>query len=406
MAEHIEKFDVIVVGAGLNGLAAALSFGGRSLQTPLKVALIERGPLTVTGRDTRASAMTAATQDMLTALGVWPRVATQVQDMRDVIVTDSQNPADRVSLLSFVTDKHARAASAMVENSALRAALLAEIKESPGITVVDGAVMDAVRFGPGLAEIRLGGGLVFKAELIAAADGRQSTLRSQAGIDVTERDYKQSALAFTVAHELPHHGLAEEHFTPQGVFAILPLTGNRASIVWTESPQKALRLSALGQEEFASELVTQFGPHRGKLNVEGKVSVLPLKLLLAQSFTAPRLALIGDAAHVIHPLAGLGLNLGFKDVAVLAEAVHHAAALGEDTGGAKVLQTYERGRRFDTLITMAMIEGLQRLFGSHNEAVCLVRGMGLKAVDQMPVVKSLIMKEASGKLGWQPDHPF
>jgi 2-octaprenyl-6-methoxyphenol hydroxylase len=214
--------------------------------------------------------------------------------------------------------------------------------------------------------------------------------------------YQQSALTFTLGHELPHQGTAEEHFTSTGVFATLPLTGNRSSIVWTELHAEAKRLHLLSDPEFLDAVSHRFGAHRGVLNLDGPRHVYPLSMMIADEAVAPRLALIGDAAHVIHPLAGLGLNLGFKDVAALAECVMDALALGEDIGGALMLERYTKWRRFDTVATAYLLDGLNRLFANEVPGLKFIRDAGLKLVDQSNSAKGIFMKEAAGKTGNLP----
>jgi 2-octaprenyl-6-methoxyphenol hydroxylase len=401
----MKKFDVIVVGAGLNGLVAALALGGRHARRALTVAVIDRADpqrFATATHDSRASALTAATQTMFQALGLWERVRPAAQDMTRILVTDGESIADRPSLLSFATEAGKASAAAMVENHHLFASALAEIALSPQIQIFTGQGLDDVSFGPGLGHIKLADGQEFKASLIVGADGRNSVTREKAGLKLQGWNYPQSAITLTVAHELPHEGTAEEHFTPTGVFAVLPLDGNRSSLVWTEPHDEAKRLHALGDADFLFELSQKFGTHRGALTLASPRHVYPLSMMIADKMVGPRLALLGDAAHVIHPLAGLGLNLGFKDVAALVDCVMDAVALGQDIGGGAVLARYESWRRFDTVSTAYLLDGLNRLFSNDISGLKLIRDAGLKLVDRSQVAKDFFMKEAAGKIGDLP----
>jgi 2-octaprenyl-6-methoxyphenol hydroxylase len=401
----MKKFDVLVVGAGLNGLVAALALGGKQARRSLSVAVVDRADpqrFVTMLHDSRASALTAATQTMFAALGLWERVSAHAQDMTQIVVTDGKDASDRPSLLSFATDGGKKSAAAMVENHHLFASALTEIAQSENIHLFTGQGLSEMAFGPGLAHVKLLDGQVLKAALVIGADGRNSVTRSEAGLKLQGWDYKQSAITLTVAHELPHNGTAEEHFTTTGVFAILPLEGNRSSLVWTEPHDEAKRLHGLDDAAFLSELTMKFGLHRGALSLASPRHVHPLSMMIADEMVAPRLALIGDAAHVIHPLAGLGLNLGFKDVAALADCVMDAVSLGEDIGGAAVLARYVSWRRFDTVSTAFLLDGLNRLFANDIAGLRFVRDAGLKLVDRTKFAKDFFMKEAAGKTGDLP----
>ena len=400
----MDKFDVIVVGAGLNGLAVALALGGRSCRTPLRVALIDRAdPMAfpVAAHDSRCSALTFATQRMLQALGAWEAMAPHAQAMRNIIVTDAKDTAARKPLLSFL-EPDEKAPATLVENQMIFKALLEQISLGPAITLMARTEISAVHFKPGLAHLAMVDGREIKANLVVGADGRGSPMRKAAGLAYEGWDYPQSAITLTIGHELPHSGRAEEHFHAHGVFAILPLSGNRSSLVWTETHERAKAICTLPDEAFLVELNQRFGHHRGGLSLLSPRHVYPLEMRLSSSFTADRLALIGDAAHALHPLAGLGLNMGFKDAAALADCVMQAAGLGSDIGAPSVLEAYAQWRRFDTYATATMLDGLNRLFANDVEALRQLRHFGLRLVDHMQPLKKALAHEASGITGDLP----
>ncbi len=402
----MERFDVIVLGAGLNGLATALALGGRKCRVPLKVVMVDRGDPALSASkhidiDSRASALTHATQEMMRGLGVWDGISSHLQPMHGIVVSDAKDGTPRDTLLSFLFAK-GEPTSAMIENVILMRALLEEIAQSPSIKMLPNETVTNFKFGPGKAVIELTNGLSLKADLIVGAEGRASPSRVASGIKMTGWDYPHSAITLTVGHRLPHNGRAEEHFTEHGVFAILPLTGNRSSIVWTEPHAKAVAICASAEAEFKLALERQFGDHLGPLTVLSKPYAHPLAMQLCESFTSTRLALVGDAAHVVHPLAGLGLNLGLKDAAALSECVMAAASLGGDIGSDAALDSYSQWRRFDTLTTAMMIDVLHRLFANNVESLRLLRQSGLRIVDKVGPIKAMFANEAAGVAGTLP----
>ncbi len=399
--------DIIVIGAALNGLAAALALGGRRMKRPLNVTLIDaRDPRDYASGvfDGRASAISASARRMFEVLGIWEKVAHQAQAMAEIIVTDNVNPGDRRPvLLHFgAEDMGGRPSAHMIENRHLYGALLEEVLASQHIALAVGQAVVNYTFGPGLATVTLADGAAFRAPLIVAADGRNSPARGAAGIKLIGWPYDQMGLVASVEHELPHHGRAEEHFTPSGPFAILPLPGNRSSLVWSERTEEAKRLLALDDEGFSAELRRRFGTHLGAVNVISGRHAYPLAMYIADNFAAKRLALVGDAAHVLHPLAGLGFNLGLRDAAALADCVHDAAALGLDIGSLSVLDHYTQWRRFDTVATAAAMDGMNRLFANTNPVLTLLRRAGLLTVNRLGGLKSLFVREASGASGAVP----
>ena len=396
------RFDVIVVGAALNGLAAGLALGGHKTRRPLSVAIVDiRDPRqrSSADNDARASAITASSKRMFEVLGVWDHVGQYVQEMREIVVTDSDRHGDRPVLLQF---GEAAAAASMVENQHLLDSLLAVVEKSPNLTLMTGHGVAEQSFAPGLAKLTLANGAQLSCSLVVAADGGKSAIREAAHIDLVGWTYDQMGIVASFDHELPHGGRAEEHFTPAGPFAILPLPGNRSSIVWTKGTIEAKRLLSLSGQDFELELQKEIGSHLGKITLIGKPQGYPLSMFFAKEFHGPRLALVGDAAHVIHPLAGLGLNLGLRDVAALAECVADAYALGQDIGGLSVLERYSTWRRFDTVATAASMDGLNRLFSNDNSFLRIIRDFGLRTTNQLSGLKQAFAREAAGQTGSLP----
>jgi 2-octaprenyl-6-methoxyphenol hydroxylase len=288
----------------------------------------------------------------------------------------------------------------MIENRHLVDALVKKAK-TLGVDLRAGKVTGFAA-GKNSVDVTLGDGGSIATRLLVGADGAHSVIREQAGITSYGWNYDQAAIVTTVAHERDHGGRAEEHFLPAGPFAILPLTGKRCSIVWTENAREAERIVALPDAEFHAELEKRFGLRLGDLTVAGPRRAFPLGLFTARTFIGDRLALVGDAAHIIHPIAGQGLNMGLRDVAALAEAVADAARLGLDPGGVDVLERYQRWRRFDTMMMGVATDGLNRLFSNHSDVLRLVRDVGLGMVERMPVLKRMFIREAAGFTGDVP----
>jgi 2-octaprenyl-6-methoxyphenol hydroxylase len=396
---NCETPDVLIAGGGFAGLALALALRqGLGQDFAVTVADPEFGR----GEDPRASAIAAAPRRMFEALGVWDAVAAGAQEIRDMIITDSRvDDAVRPVFLSFEGDiEPGEPFAHMIENAAL-VGELARKAAAEGVAIVPLPVTDFAVEGRGVA-VTLGDGSVRTVKLLVAADGARSRLRDRAGIALRGWSYGQSAIVTTVAHERDHNGRAEEHFLPGGPFAILPLRDRRSSIVWTEHMAEATRLVALPDAEFHDELEKRFGLHLGELTLAGPRRAYPLGLWVARDFIAERLALVGDSAHVIHPIAGQGLNMGLRDVAALAEAVVDAARLGLDPGDATVLERYQRWRRFDTLAMGVSTDSLNRLFSNRSDVLRLVRDVGLGIVDRLPALKRMFIREAAGLTGEVP----
>src|SRR3954470_15042895 len=396
-----ERADVVIAGGGFAGLALALALR-QGLGDAFRVVVVDPAFAPGAKPDLRASAIAAAARRMFETLGVWDAVEKGAQPILDMVVTDSKlKDAMRPVFLTFAGDvEPGQPFAHMIENAPLNAALATKARAG-GIVLRPHAVTRFENQGRRIA-VSFGDGATISAALLVAADGARSRLREQAGIATHGWSYGQSAIVTTVAHERPHNGRAEEHFLPAGPFAILPLKGNRSSLVWTETDAEAARIVALPEGEFRSELERRFGLHLGDIGVVGAKRAYPLGLFVARSFIADRIALIGDAAHVIHPIAGQGLNMGLRDAAALAEAIVDAARLGLDVGGADVLDRYQRWRRFDTATMGIATDGLNRLFSNESDVLRLMRDVGLGLVDRMPALKSFFIREAAGVTGDVP----
>ncbi len=400
-----ERTDVLIAGAGFPGLALGVALK-QALGSPFGVIVIDPAlgaeSRARRGGDPRASAIVAAARRMLEAIGAWDAVAANAQPILDMAVTDSRlTDVVRPTFLTFGGEIEAGEPFAhMIENRDLIASLEARAK-TEGVVLRSDAVT-AFDAGPARATASLASGDMIAARLIVAADGARSRLREFADIDTVAWEYPQSAIVTTVRHERDHGGRAVEHFLPAGPFAILPLTGRRASIVWTEEKLEAARIIALPDADFHAELERRFGLELGDIEIAGPRRAYPLGFALARRFVAERLALVGDAAHVIHPIAGQGLNMGLRDVAALAETVAEAARLGLDPGGAIVLERYERWRRFDSTAMGVTTDALNRLFSNRSDLLKAVRDFGLGAVDRLPAVKAFFIREAAGLTGEIP----
>ena len=393
--------DVLIAGGGFAGLTLAVALR-QGLGPSFSVAVADPALGRSHNGDERASAIVAAAQRLFDTLGVWDRVAEEAQPILDMAVTDSRlDDAVRPVFLTFAGEiEPGEPFAHMIENRHLVAALAEKAREA-GV-ILRAAAAGEIRHDGNRVAVDLGDAGKFAARLLVAADGARSSIRANAGIATHGWDYGQSAIVINVGHERDHQGRAEEHFLPAGPFAILPLKGRRSSIVWTETTREAERIVALPDDDFHVELEQRFKLHLGEINVIGARRVHPLGFFVARSFVAERIALIGDAAHVIHPIAGQGLNMGLKDVAALAEVIVDAVRLGLDPGAATALERYQRWRRFDTMAMGLATDGLNRLFSNRSDVLRLARDVGLGLVDRVPNLKHLFIREAAGLLGEVP----
>jgi 2-octaprenyl-6-methoxyphenol hydroxylase len=395
--------DIIIAGGGQVGLATALAI--KAAAPDLSVTLIDAAPPGSAARAGRASTIAAGGRRVLEQLGVWPRVVDSAEPVTGMIVTDSRtNDAVRPVFLTFAAEGGEPTAHLLPDGVVVAA--LAEAATAAGVEIIAPATVADFAVDAASVAVRLAGGAGMRARLLVAADGARSRLRAFAGIDTVGWDYGQSGVVATVAHEKPHHGRAEEHFLPGGPFAILPLKDadgeHRSSLVWTEPTDVADRLVAADGLTFQVELERRFGHRLGALRVVERPRAFPLALAIGRAFVKERFALVGDAAHAIHPIAGQGLNLGYRDVAALAQTVVEAHRLGLDIGARTTLERYERWRRFDTVEMGLMTDALNRLFANDNWLLRAVRDLGLALVDRMPGAKRLFAAEAEGTAGGAP----
>jgi 2-octaprenyl-6-methoxyphenol hydroxylase len=400
MAERPDT-DILIAGGGVAGLALALALrqaAGEALAVRLHDPALSREATAPTGG--RAYAIAAGARRMLATLGVWDAVAAEAQPILAMDITDSTlDEPVRPLFLSFdgmadaAGDGQGEPFAHMVEEAPLAAAMR-EAASRAGVVFSTEPITGFEARGEGIVARTATGAIA--AKLLVAADGARSKLREQAGIPFYGWDYDQTAITGLIRHERPHEGRAVEHFLPSGPFALLPLKGERSSIVWTERRDRARTFIGRDPETLAAMIEKRFGLTLGRIALAGPLRTYPLSLGLARSFVGDRLALLGDAAHVIHPIAGQGLNLGLKDAAALAEAVIDQLRLGLDPGAPETLERYERSRRFDTAQMAVTTDVLNRLFSNDIGPLRMIRSVGLGLVERLPALKRFFIGQAAG----------
>jgi 2-octaprenyl-6-methoxyphenol hydroxylase len=410
-AEGGPPYDVVIAGGGFTGRTLALALM-KLAPKGFRVALVDAAVPCADGSqgggkdsvDARALALSAATRNLLSVLGVWSALEANAQPITSIEITDSPLQAElRPHFLDFDDELVAgEPAAHLVEYGALARALEAAVKNETAIVIIAPETVAAYSPDEFGVAATLKSGRAIRAHLLVASDGKRSRLRDLAGIKCVNWSYPQVGIVTTVAHTRPHNGRAVQHFLPAGPFAMLPLAGNRSSIVWTEEKERGAAIMAIDEEGFTQELATRFGARLGEISLAGPRQCLPLEFQIARSFIADRLALIGDAAHVVHPLAGQGLNIGMRDVAALAEIIVESTRLGLDVGSATVLERYQRWRRFDSAFSAAVMDGLNRLFSNDSAPLRVLRDLGLGLVDRAPRVKRFLVREAAGATGTVP----
>ncbi|MGD1935591.1 MAG: FAD-dependent monooxygenase [Candidatus Phaeomarinobacter sp.] len=407
---HCEA-DIVVVGGGLVGLTAALALASGAAGAPFRVVVVDAfDPRAAVNAayDGRNSSIAYASWRLFEALGVADRLRGREQPINDILVTDGKvregaSPMFLHFAAAEIADETGDAPLGhFVENRHLREALLDAVGDCDGIELIAPASVADVVYAPGYADVHLDDGRVVRGALCIAADGRGSPVREKAGIKTIGWSYDQAGIVTTMVHDKPHEGVAQEYFLPGGPFAVLPMTGNRSSLVWTETQSVAADLMALDDEAFASEAQDRFGTYLGACRPDGPRWSYPLSLQLARDYVKPRLALVGDAAHGIHPLAGQGYNLGVRDVAALVDVLVEARKVGLDIGALTVLDRYQRWRRFDSTALAVMTDGLNRLFSNDIGPLRVLRDLGLGLVNQVGPARRLFMRQAAGAVGELP----
>lgn len=394
--------DVLIVGGGLSGPALALALTGAGL----RAAVIDAQPLRARAEvafDGRAYALSIASQRLLAAVGVWEALAPVAQPIREIKASDGR-PGEGVApfFLHFdAAEIEEGPMGFMVEDRHLYAAFH-EAMERAGAALLPGVTVAAQEAGEAGATVTLADGRVMAGRVIAGCDGRGSGTALRAGISRTGWDYRQTAVVCALEHERPHNGVAQQVFLPTGPLAILPLTGNRSSIVWSETGENATALMAADEAMFAGVLAERIGGALGAFRVAGARFAYPLSLSLAERYVAPRVALVGDAAHGVHPIAGQGLNLGFRDVGALAEVLVTAARRGEDIGAADVLARYQTWRRFDATALALGMDAVNRLFSNDNPVLRVARDVGMGVVSSLPGLRRAFIRQAAGLSGDVP----
>lgn len=393
--------DLIIVGGGMTGLALATAVAGAGLD----VLVVERQPLEATVTPTfdgRVTAVAQGSKRLLDGVGAWAGMAGEAQPILQIVVGERHSPF-RVHY-----DHEAigtEPVGYIVENRFIREGLLARARDlvaAGPLRIEAPSEITWVEREPAIAAVDLRDGGRHQAPLIAACDGRGSPLRADAGIGTLRFAYGQTGIVATIGHQQPHHGVAVERFFPTGPFAILPMTGDRSSIVWAADDPLAADITGLSDVAFAEELEERFGEAYGRLEVVGPRYHYPLQMVRSERITDRRLALVGDAARAIHPIAGQGWNLALRDVAALAELIVDEARLGLDPGRSGALERYERWRRFDSLALIAITDGINRLFNNDLLPLRMAREAGLGVVEQIPPLKRLFMRHAMGVLGDLP----
>ncbi|WP_425081809.1 FAD-dependent monooxygenase [Ruegeria arenilitoris] len=395
--------DILIVGGGLNGPALALALAQTGHSVTVIDALAEKVRKNA-AFDGRAYALALASQRLLDAIGVWDRVAEHAQPMLEIKVTDGHAGVGPSPF--FMHFDHAEIEEGpmgyMVEDRHLRRAFMNAMAEEKGIAEISGRTVVAQDCDATGVTLTLDDGTTLTGSMLVGCDGRRSGTATRAGIKRTGWDYGQTALVCAIEHDLPHHGVAHQFFMPPGPLAILPLTGNRSSIVWSERTETAQHINTLPEDEYLQVLRPRFGDFLGDIRLQGDRFTYPLNLTIANSFIGDRMALVGDAAHGMHPIAGQGLNAGLRDVGALAEVLTLAGRRGEDIGSVLVLERYQEWRRFDTAALAMATDVFNKLFSNDNPLLRIGRDIGMGIVGSLPGLRRGFVREAAGLTGDLP----
>jgi len=397
------KTDVIIVGGGLNGSALAVALASAGLDSIVIDALptkIRKDPKF----DGRSYAIANGSAQMLKTIGLWGALEANAQPMLEIKVTDGK--AGQGPSPFWMHFDHAEIEEGpmgfMVQDRHLRSVLLTALADNARITHLSGQKVVSQSIDANFASVTLEDNTQINASLIVGADGRQSRTALATGIKRIAWGYDQTALVCAVEHEKPHHGVAHQFFMPTGPLAILPLTGNRSSIVWSETTKNAERINALPNAQYLEELRPAFGSFLGEINLVGDRFTYPLGLSLATEMISDRVALVGDAAHGVHPIAGQGLNAGLRDIAALAEVLGDARKRGLDIGGSITLDEYQQWRRFDNTTLAIATDSFNRLFSNDNSLLRMARDLGMGVINSLPSVRRSFIREAAGLTGSLP----
>jgi 2-octaprenyl-6-methoxyphenol hydroxylase len=398
-----ETYDIAIAGGSYTGLALACALDS-ALQHQAKIAVLERSDFAGPGAsDPRAYALSAGSKRLLEALGVWPAIAGEVQPVSAIDITDSAlEHAVRPILLTYDTMVDGEPAMWIVGGAALYSALLTTTRSTSSVALLAGAEAQTFAAAGTRVEIALAGRSPVHAHLLVATDGRRSPLRERASVKLVRWSHEQIGIVTRVRHERPHNGRAVQHFLPGGPFAILPMRGQRSCITWTEERGRAEAILNLDDTGFLAEVEQRFGYRLGALRLDGPRASWPLEFQIARTMIAPRFALAGDAARSVHPLAGQGLNLAFRDVAALTQCLAESMRIGLDPGDSTALERYERWRRFDSVTSAAAFDALNGIFSNDSTLGRAARDAGLGIVDRLPGLKQAIVHEAAGQTGDVP----
>jgi 2-octaprenyl-6-methoxyphenol hydroxylase len=396
--------DILITGGSLSGTSLALALASAGHKVTLIDSLPNDAQLSA-DFDGRAYAIALGSQKLLKAIDLWEALSPKAQAMKEIKVSDGragQGPLSPFFLHFDQGELDEGPMGYMVEDRHLRPALLDAVTHMHNITHLPGETVTAQEVGLHNARVTLSSGKTLTGKVLIGADGRKSGTAQRAGIGRMVSEYGQTALVAAIAHEKPHNGIAHQFFMPAGPLAILPLTENRSSIVWSEKSDHAAHVLNLPQEAFLDHLRPRFGSFLGEISLAGQRFSYPLNLTLAKSMIAARVALVADAAHGMHPIAGQGLNAGLRDVAALAQVLTDAARRGEDIGSPLVLETYQRWRRFDIATLALATDSFNRLFSNDNALLRSIRGLGMGLVQSLPPLRQGFMREAAGQTGDLP----